>query len=181
MIYDCATQALRPSSSPTLHTVGKRGLRTARDIDRAARWTAAAPRGRRYWIVRCAALLGCLAAGTRSEDSSWLLGLALFVLAELVAPGPVDLDQPEPEPIGARHGSLHTVATVGLLIVAGAAVYPFQHGREAQGGLLVLVVALAEWRGPRMVAAIRTCRARHLAGGAGVRVARWASRFRTRR
>jgi hypothetical protein len=140
--------------------VGELGFRTARDIDGAARWTAAVPRGLRYWIVRYAVLVVYLAASSSWEDSGWRLGVALYVLAELVAPGPVDPDRPAPEATETRHGSMHTLATVGLLIVAGADLYPFQSGREAQGGLFVLVVALAEWCGPRLVTAIRTRRAR---------------------
>jgi len=92
-----------------------------------------------------------------------LVGIGAFILAEIIAPAPLDLDTAAPETSAgavARQKAASRLATIGLLIVAAAALYPFRNDHEGQGALLALVVLGAEWSGPRLVSAVQNWRSR---------------------
>ncbi|GAA1235848.1 hypothetical protein [Oryzihumus leptocrescens] len=93
----------------------------------------------------------------------WLVGIAAFILAELIAPAALDLDTAAPETSAgavARQEAASQLTTIGLLVVAAAALWPFRNDHEGQGALLALVVACAEWSGPRLVSAVQNWRTR---------------------
>ncbi|MGN6635738.1 MAG: hypothetical protein ACTHJ6_09810 [Oryzihumus sp.] len=95
--------------------------------------------------------------------SGWLVGIAAFILAEVIAPAPADLDKTAPETSAgavARKKAVSRLAIIGVLVVAAAALYPFRNDDEGQGAVLALVVVGAEWSGPRVINAVQGWRLR---------------------
>lgn len=137
--------------------MGKLGVRTPRAIDASARWTDQKPRGWRFWAARSVALAAFLTATTGWGDIGWLVGVASFAAAELIAPAPTDADEP-----ARRVGRLTPtrLVTVGLLVLLAAVAFLSQPHSNARDGLILLAVGAAEWLGPRVTAAIQRRRVR---------------------
>ena len=134
-------------------------------VGRLGRWHAPAPRGPRYWLARGVALATYLPATMLFGGFGWLDGIGAFIFAEIIAHAPLDLQTTAPETSAgavARQQAASRLATIGLLFVAAAALYPFRNDHEGQGALLALVVLGAEWSGPRLVSAVPNWRSRRI-------------------